>query len=133
MAIKRASVLMPTTYHYSAGFTVDAGLIAIFIVQVLQLYRKPLWSWLELPLVRYLGTISYPLYLYHQWGLGAVQRLYALPEGVQFLAGTLVCIAVASGSYFVVERPFLRLKRRLEIASTERTTLAHVYPPRATT
>jgi peptidoglycan/LPS O-acetylase OafA/YrhL len=125
-------VFMPTTYHYSAGFTVDAALIAIFIVQVLQLYREPLWSWLELPLVRYLGTISYPLYLYHQWGLGAVQSLHALPEGVQFLAGTLLCIAVASGSYFVVERPFLRLKRGLETTGTQRTTMAHVHPPRAT-
>jgi len=118
-------VFMPTSYHYSAGFTVDAALIAIFIVQILQRHRQRLWSWLELPIVRYLGTISYPLYLYHQWGLGAAARqLHMLPEGVQFLAGSLMCIAVASGSYFLVERPFLRLKRRLETASIDRTDLA---------
>jgi peptidoglycan/LPS O-acetylase OafA/YrhL len=96
-------VFMPTTYHYSAGFTVDAGLIAIFIVQVLQLYRKPLWSWLELPLVRYLGTISYPLYLYHQWGSGQFNgcmhsRGRAVPGGDPGVHRG------ASGSYFVVER-----------------------------
>src|SRR5262249_50448052 len=49
-------VCMPASYHYSAGFTVDAALVAIFIVQVLQLCRERLWAWLELPLVRYLGT-----------------------------------------------------------------------------
>jgi peptidoglycan/LPS O-acetylase OafA/YrhL len=125
-------VFLPTTYHYSLGLTVDAALIAIFIAQVLQLYRARLWAWLELSLVRYLGTISYPLYLYHQWGFGAVRPLHDLPAGLQFLLGTLVCIAVASCSYFVIERPFLRLKRRLESAGTERATLTHVYPPTAT-
>jgi len=73
LVISRVS--LPADYHYSAGFTVDAALLAIFIVQILQLYRRPLWSWLELPIVRYLGAISYPLYLYHQWGLGAARRL----------------------------------------------------------
>ena len=119
-------VFMPTTYHYSAGFTVDAVLIAIFIVQVLQLHQQSLWSWLELPIVRCLGMISYPLYLYHQWGLGVAHHLRMLPESVQFLVGALLCIALASASYFIVERPFLRLKHRLETAVVKRTVLARV-------
>jgi peptidoglycan/LPS O-acetylase OafA/YrhL len=113
-------VFMPASYHYSAGFTVDATLIAILIVQILQRYHQRLWSWLELPIVQYLGTISYPLYLYHGWGLAAARRLDMLPQGVQFLAGSLICIAVASGSYFIVERPFLRLKRHLGARRIER-------------
>ena len=103
-----------TSYHYTIGFTVDALLIAVLIVQLLQLYEHRLWRWLEHPVTRYLGVISYPLYLWHQWGLGLGHRLMAAPVLVQFGTGVAACVAVASGSYYLVERPFLRLKDRLE-------------------
>lgn len=103
-----------TAYHYSLGFTVDALLIAIFIVQVLQLHRRALWSWLEHPVVRYLGVISYPLYLYHIWGIGFGHQMGFLPPAFQALAGVLASVLLASGSYFLIERPFLALKRRFE-------------------
>jgi len=126
-------MLMPASYHYSAGFTVDAALIAVLIVQILQHHHQRLWSWLELPTVRYLGTISYPLYLYHPWGLGAARQLHGLPVGVQFIAGCLICVAVASGSYFIVERPFLRLKRHIGAGRTERVLrVTRLEPPEAT-
>ncbi len=32
----------------------------------------------------------------------------------EFVAGVLVTLLLASGSYFVIERPFLNLKRRIE-------------------
>ncbi len=99
------------SYHYSLGFTVDAFLVMVLLVQVLQLYRHPLWSWLQHPVVRYLGIISYPLYLWHVWGLGVGARL-PLPPAAQFMVSVAVCIVVASGSYFVIEKPFLALKKR---------------------
>lgn len=106
---------MSAAYHYSLGFTIDALLVAVFIVQMLQLHRTALWSWLERPVVRYLGVISYPLYLYHLWGLGVGHRLGFLPVTGRFLAGVLVSVTLASGSYFLIERPFLALKRRFEV------------------
>jgi len=99
------------TYHYTAGFTVNALLMMVLITQLLQLYATPLWSWLEHRIARYLGTISYPMYLYHQWG-DSVGRHAASGEGGVFLVGVLATIALASGSYHVVEKPFLRLKGR---------------------
>ncbi len=104
-----------SAYHYSLGFTVNALLIAVLIVQLLQLSRRALWSWLEHPVTRFLGVLSYSLYLYHIWGIGAGHQLRFLPPGLQFLAGVLASIALASGSYFVIERPFLALKRRFEV------------------
>lgn len=104
-----------SAYHYSLGFTVNALLIAVLIVQLLQLSRRTLWSWLEHPVTRFLGVLSYSLYLYHIWGIGAGHQLRFLPPGLQFLAGVLASIALASGSYFVIERPFLALKRRFEV------------------
>jgi peptidoglycan/LPS O-acetylase OafA/YrhL len=105
-------------YHYSVGFTVDAVLVAVFIAQILQLNGTLLWRWLEHPVVKYLGLISYPLYLYHVWGLAVPHHLGPLSLPTQFAIGVLASVAVATGSYFVVERPFLALKRRFEVTSS---------------
>jgi peptidoglycan/LPS O-acetylase OafA/YrhL len=107
---------LPSAYHYSIGFTVDAVLLALFMVQILQLYPAGIWRWLEHPVPRYLGLISYPLYLYHQWGLGVGLHFRGLPLAVRFALGMACSILLASGSYFVVEKPFLALKRRFEVA-----------------
>ena len=99
-------------YHFSIGLTIDALLIAVLIVQVLQLYRTRLWSWLEWPAIRYLGAISYPMYLYHAWGASVGRQLPGNAGLLEFLAGILATIILASGSYYFIERPFLRLKPR---------------------
>lgn len=103
---------LPQAYHYSIGFTVDALLVALLIVQLLQLHGAPLWSWLDAPAVRYLGVISYPMYLYHAWGASFGHRFPIHGRGIEFVAGFLATILLASGSYYVIERPFLRIKRR---------------------
>jgi peptidoglycan/LPS O-acetylase OafA/YrhL len=101
-------------YHYSVGFTVNAVLLAVLVVQLMQLSAHPLWRWLGHPTARFLGAISYPLYLYHEWGASVGRHLRVLPPSLQAVAGLLACIGLASGSYYVVERPFLALKRRWE-------------------
>jgi len=116
LVVSRAAI--GATYHYTVGFTVDAVLVAVFIVQMLRLYRTKLWSWLETSVVRYLGVISYPLYLWHPWGLGVGHHVHAAGPAGEFAFGVLACIALATGSYFIVERPFLALKRRFEPAAT---------------
>jgi peptidoglycan/LPS O-acetylase OafA/YrhL len=103
-------------YHYTLGYTVDAVLLAAFILQILLLAGTPAWRWLEHPAIRYLGTISYPLYLWHAWGLTIGMHFHAAGRAGQFAAGVVASIALASGSYFVVERPFLRLKSRFSSA-----------------
>jgi len=105
-------IATPESYHYSIGFTVDALLVATLIVQLLQLYGTRLWSWLEWRTVRYLGAISYPIYLYHQWGASVGRRIAGDAHAFEFAAGVIATIALASGSYYVIERPFLRLKAR---------------------
>jgi len=109
-------------YHYGPGFTVDALLVAMFIVQMLALRRHRLWSWLEHPAVRYIGTISYPLYLYQLWGLDLGHRARFLPAGGEFLLGLAASAVVASGSYYLIERPFLTMKRRFERSVAPATT-----------
>lgn len=100
-----------TNWHYTGGFTLEASMMAVIIIQMLLLSRHRLWRWLESPVARYLGRISYPLYLWHGYGLAIGAHV---PAGTitQRVMGVLAAIALASGSYFIVERPVLRLRSR---------------------
>lgn len=104
--------VLPGKYHYSIGFTIDAVLIAVLIVQLLQLYHSRLWSWLEWPAIRYLGAISYPMYLYHAWGGSIGRRLPGNVLPLELVAGFLATIVLAAGSYHLIELPFLKLRPR---------------------
>lgn len=61
-----------------------------------------------------LGVASYSLYLWHDPVISAVVGTGGAPTGLLGLLVLLVplCIAAAFVSYFVIERPFLRFRRR---------------------
>ncbi len=67
------------------------------------------------PVSVYLGVISYPIYLWHVWGLQAGDKLNFLPEWLQLLAGVILSGVLASASYHFLEKRFLRLKHRYEV------------------
>jgi peptidoglycan/LPS O-acetylase OafA/YrhL len=113
-ALAALSGLSPISRHLF-GFTAYSVLVAILIAQLLQLHSSRLWSWLDWGWVRYLGTISYPIYLYHGWGIGLGEWITGLPHLGRFLCGVVFTVVAASGSYFIVERPFLMLKRRFAV------------------
>ncbi len=96
-------------YHYAVGFTVDAALLALLMTQLLVLAGRPGWAWLDWGPMRWLGRISYPLYLWHLLGTGLGRRLPG-PESLQALAGILVSIGLAAASWYLIERPVLRLR-----------------------
>ena len=65
--------------------------------------------------VRYIGSISYGMYLFHPFGINITDRFLSFSEAWPalqyfFIAGTT--IAIASISYWTYERFFLRLKAR---------------------
>jgi peptidoglycan/LPS O-acetylase OafA/YrhL len=95
------------------GFALVPPLIAILIIQTIGLQRSRWWSWLDHRALRFLGSISYPLYLYQQVTLHMVRDgLSMWPVVLQFAAACAFTVLVASCSYYVVERRFLRLKSR---------------------
>lgn len=63
------------------------------------------------PLLRWIGAISYPLYLWHLWGLAAGESL-PVPHPIQLLVATAASLMLASASYYLLERPILRWRDR---------------------
>lgn len=108
-------------FHRVFGYAVNPLLLALLVVQLVALSERPMWSWLNSAPMRFLGRISYPLYLYQQFTLHPVRRVLAsYPEWVQFLCGVAVTIGAAATSYYFVERPFLRLKGRFQVGAAQR-------------
>ncbi len=98
-------------YRFSVGYALEPILVALLIYQLITME-----SWrgvTENPLVRYLGRISYPLYLYQQLTLFTARRLTAeYPVYVQFVFAVAVTVGFATASYYLIEQPFLKLKSR---------------------
>jgi peptidoglycan/LPS O-acetylase OafA/YrhL len=63
------------------------------------------------PLLRWIGAISYPLYLWHLWGL-AIGKWVPAPLPVQLFIATAASLVFASASYYLLERPILRWRDR---------------------
>ncbi|MBL3962826.1 acyltransferase [Burkholderia cenocepacia] len=105
---------MPLAEHRLGGFwnatygvTLEAALIAIVIV-VLN-FRGEFWCarWLRAGPVVFVGTISFSLYL---WQQPFANPGLPVPHG--FPLGIVWALMAATASYFLVEKPFLRLKDR---------------------
>lgn len=92
------------------GFTLDA-VAATSVIALLHQGRRTLaHALLGRGFLPVLGLISYSLYLWQQPFL-APQSFATATEVIVRITGACV---VATGSYFLVEKPFLRLKRRLK-------------------
>jgi peptidoglycan/LPS O-acetylase OafA/YrhL len=97
----------------------DARVPALSILTallILALVIKPksiAGKFLSHPVMTYLGRISYSLYLWHSISFFIVNKWLApFTNWYGELAGYGMAIAIASGSYHLVESPFLRLKER---------------------
>jgi peptidoglycan/LPS O-acetylase OafA/YrhL len=104
--------LFRETFRYTLQ---GMALTPVFLAAV----RWPQWAVFR-PLnwqpMRFIGTLSYSLYLVHQVALAAVQQHSRLPGVGRALLALLVSLAVAWTIYRVVERPCARLRRRLSTA-----------------
>jgi peptidoglycan/LPS O-acetylase OafA/YrhL len=99
-------------YRDTVGFAIDPILIAVLIIQVIALRDSALWSWLNWAPVRYLGAMSYSIYLYQQVVIGRAQQTFAwMPAAIQLTATVSIVLLVAAVSYHLIERPFLRSKK----------------------
>jgi peptidoglycan/LPS O-acetylase OafA/YrhL len=100
-------------------------LFPLFIVAV----RFPDWfafRLLNLGWMRFLGVLSYSIYLLHPTVLWAVTSWTRLPGVVQAAIGLVLTLAIALVIYEIVEKPAAQLRRKLSRITTaagERTEL----------
>lgn len=113
LSVSSVMTFLIRSYRDAIGFVVEPVLVAVLIAQVIAFRKSMLWSWLNLGWMRYLGRISYSIYLYQQIVIGPVKKILAgFPVWIMLPATIAVVIVIASLSYHVVERPFLKLKDR---------------------
>jgi peptidoglycan/LPS O-acetylase OafA/YrhL len=103
--------VLPIDFKYGLGFTYQAIVVVVLLLQLMQLSSSRAWSWLSWRWIGLIGTLSYSMYLYHQWGLGIGDNFTSLPHWGQVVVGYFVTLLLAASSYFAIEKPFLRLKK----------------------
>ena len=108
---------MPDAYQYLWGYTLVSYWFMLLIYCVA---REGLFlPFLEWAPLRYLGKISYGLYIYHFPIIWLVSQVVELNLTGRLAAASIapvsliISIIAASASYFFVEKPFLSLKERL--------------------
>jgi len=121
-----------TSFIYIAGMALMSMLVATMLIQLVFLGSIRGWRWLDNRLFRFFGKISYSLYLYHIVVIASVQ--YFLPDLRARYSFPLMyagSIALAWGSYVVIEKPFLRLKDRFAVVTAADESRSSAGRPQA--
>lgn len=109
-------VTLPNGYQFIWAYSLLNYWFAVLIYCVVR--EKMFVRFLEWEPLQYLGKISYGLYVYHFpmiWFAGRIRDHGISVEPTPFLVMLLSftgTVAVASLSYFALEKPFLKLKER---------------------
>jgi peptidoglycan/LPS O-acetylase OafA/YrhL len=105
-------------YYSVFGMALDATIIAVALVQLEYLAALCGWTWLNYPALRFLGRISYSLYLYHIVVIATVfHYLPNLRIRWSYLLIYAGSVLMAYASYRLVEKPFLKLKEHFAAGS----------------
>ncbi len=129
LALMVASIAMDfrfqLPYKIAVGYVIDPLLTAIFLVQVIALGSTWLWGWLNWRLVRYLGQVSYGMFLYHMMANRLVLNLFGHHSLWIHLPVVTACAALLGAcSFHLVEMRFLRLKSRFTGPAAKRSAVA---------
>ena len=100
-----------TPFMHKGGFTVAAVATSCVIVGVLLRPSGLFRGVLEARALVWVGRVSYGLYLWHYPSFKAVQYLSA-PWPVKLAVALIVTFAVTALSFYLLEKPILRLKSR---------------------
>ena len=99
------------TYKSTVGFAIEPVLMALLITQLIAFSAHGFWKWLDFAPIRFLGSLSYSLYLYQQLTTSIIPtRLESFPVIVQLAATIFGTITIATLSFYIIETPFLELK-----------------------
>ena len=100
-------------YKFGVGFVVDPLLTAVLMVQVIVFAKTWVWGWLNWSITRFVGRISYSMFLYQ-----AVTNYWAInlfkdrSRFVVVAAAVSLALLLGSISYYAIELRFLQLKTK---------------------
>jgi len=106
---------LPDSYHssflYLGGFTVFAVSVGVLIIWLVRNSKSKIHWFLETRPMVWLGKTSYGLYLWHGAAIAFVS-LYSWSPLFKLGAALTLTVAVTSASYYLIEVPFLKLKKK---------------------
>ena len=131
LVVVTAFALIPGSYRwvgtYLVGIPLMAAAVGALVLGVADGRTPPALAVLASGPARYLGAISYSLYLYNSTCIMLLQRAYG--EGlVARLLGLLLAVLLASASYRLVERPARALLSRRVVRSGRPSTTGGPTP-----
>jgi peptidoglycan/LPS O-acetylase OafA/YrhL len=104
---------LPRGWMFHGGFAICAVLAAVVVADARQLHQGPLGAALSVQPLRWIGTISYGIYLWH-WPifvyLNGVRTGWSQPW--LDIARVGLTLVVATTSYYLVERPIRQRRLR---------------------
>ncbi len=111
---------MSVRLFYIFALPLSTVVVATLLVQLIFKADAFGYRWLEHPVLRFVGRISYSLYLYHIVVIRSVEHLFPhLRLRWAYLLMWVGSFVAAYMSYTLIERPFLRLKSRFEKTSSD--------------
>jgi peptidoglycan/LPS O-acetylase OafA/YrhL len=110
-----AALVKPgAAFLFRGGYTLVGAAAAVVIASAVGGDRLATGALARRPLLA-IGRVSYGLYLWHPlvfWWVFV--ELHTRSDTVRFFAGVVATAVATSASWYLVERPFLRWKSRLE-------------------
>jgi peptidoglycan/LPS O-acetylase OafA/YrhL len=101
-------------FLWVVAHAIEPPMVLCVLIYVMANAQRASVRWLEWAPLRHVGKVSYGIYLFHQMIHSPVRSKTAfLPVPLQYVAVVIVCVAVATLSYNLYEKPFLKLKDRL--------------------
>lgn len=113
LALTGSSAWMLIGSAPSVGTLIQSALLPALIASSIAWRGSLLYSLLQSKPLRWVGRISYGLYLWQQVFLVGHSATTLTAAALAFIPRVLAIFAIAAGSYYLMERPLLGVGRRL--------------------
>lgn len=99
-------------FEQTLRYTLQSFGLLPFFVAAIRYYDKPLVSLLESRVAKYLGLLSYSMYLTHTSVIYGFESWTHWPEPVRAVASLITVILLGTLFYYAIEKPLGRLRKR---------------------